>query len=177
MKRKINAHMLTTMALLIALMVVLTRILGIETQFIRISFTFVPKMIMAMLFGPFWTGIGAALADVIGITMFPKAAPFFPGFTLNAFLGGLIYGYFFYKKEITWKNAILCTLVTSLVINLFLTPLWLAIMYNVPLNSWIIWGPRLVKEAVMLPIHSILFYVVGRAMPMKHLTKNLKMSV
>ena len=175
MNKKISVQMLTTMALLIALMVVLTRVAGINTQFFRISFTFVPMLISGMLFGPFWTGIAAVIADLAGMAIFSAGTPFFPGFTLNAFLTGLIYGYFFYKKDITWKNAILATVVTSLIIHLCLTPIWLMIMYKVPLNSWIIWAPRLTKEVVMVPVQSILFYVVGRAIPIKYLTRNLKM--
>ncbi len=175
MKQKINVHMVTTMGLLIALIVILSRILGFETQFIKISFEFVPKIVMGMLFGPFWTGVGAVLADTIGMMLFARAA-FFPGFTLNAFIAGGIYGYFFYKKEVTWKNAILCAFFNTLIISLILTPIWLSIMYNQPLTSWVIWGPRLVKAAVMLPIQSIMNYFVGRVIPMKQLTKNLHFS-
>ncbi|MHC5269445.1 folate family ECF transporter S component [Enterococcus sp. LJL98] len=175
MHKKLDAYKISMMGLLIAIMVILSRILGFEWQFIKISFDFVPKIIMAMLFGPLWTGVGAVVADLIGMMLFAKAA-FFPGFTLNAFLGGAIYGYFFYKKEVTIKNAFLCTLVNTLLIGFVLTPLWLAIMYNQPLTSWVIWGPRLVKGILMLPIQTILTYVVGRAIPMKQLMKRSRYS-
>lgn len=173
MKRKVNAHMITTMGLLIALMVVLSRIIGFESQYLKITFTFIPEMVMGMLFGPFWTGMGAVIADLIGMALFAKST-FFIGFTLNAFIGGAIYGYFFYNKEVTWKNAILSTLTNTVVIGLILTPLWLAIMYNQPLTSWIIWAPRLIKSVIMLPVQSAMIYFVGRVLPMKRLTKNLK---
>ena len=86
MNKKLNAYMISMMGLLIAIMVVLSRILGLEWQFIKISFDFVPKIVMAMMFGPIWTGIGAVIADIIGMMLFAKAA-FFPGFTLNALNG------------------------------------------------------------------------------------------
>ena len=175
MNKKLNAYMISMMGLLIAIMVVLSRILGLEWQFIKISFDFVPKIVMAMMFGPIWTGIGAVIADIIGMMLFAKAA-FFPGFTLNAFIGGCIYGYFFYKKEVTWKNAFLCTLANTLLIGFILTPIWLAMLYNQPLTSWVIWGPRLVKGALMLPIQTILTCVVGRAIPMKILMKRSRYS-
>lgn len=173
MKKKINAHMITMLGLLIALTVVLSRIFGFEWQFIKISFDFVPKIIMGALFGPIWTGVGAVAADTIGMMLFARA-PFFPGFTLNAFVTGLIYGHFFYRKEVTWKNAILCSLLITIVVSLILTPIWLAIMYNQPLTSWVIWGPRLVKALIMFPIQSILNYVVGRALPLKRLKRYLQ---
>lgn len=175
MNKKPGAYMISMMGLLIAIMVVLSRILGFEWQFIKISFDFVPKIVMGMMFGPFWTGIGAVIADLIGMMLFAKAA-FFPGFTLNAFLGGVIYGYFFYKKEVTWRNAFLCTVVNTVLIGLILTPIWLAIMYNQPLTSWVIWGPRLTKAILMLPIQTGLTYVVGRMIPVRQLMKRSRYS-
>ena len=161
MKKHLDARSITTMALLIAMMVTLSRILGIETQFLKVSFTFIPEIIMGMLFGPFWTGIGSVIADFVGMSLFAKA-PFFIGFTINAFLEGAIYGYFFYKKEITWKNSIQSVLVTTI-----LTPLWLAMMYHVPLNSWLIWAPRLIKTAIWIPIQAVITYFLGGVLPYK----------
>lgn len=175
MKQKINVHMITAMGLLIALMVVLSRLLAFETQLLKISFDFVPQIVMGMLFGPLWTGIGSVLADTIGMMIFARAA-FFPGFTLNAFITGLIYGYFFYQKPVTWKNSFLCALVNTIVVSLILTPIWLAIMYDQPLTSWVIWAPRLLKALVMLPIQTALNEGIGRIIPLKRLTKNVKLN-
>ena len=51
MKRKVDAHMIAVMGLLIALMVVLSQILGFETAYLKLTFTFVPELIMGMLLG------------------------------------------------------------------------------------------------------------------------------
>lgn len=125
---------------------------------------------MAALFGPFWTAVGAGVADVIGMTLLAKA-PFFIGFTLNAMLGGAIYGFFFYKKEITLLNSFLAVLTITVVINLMLTPLWLSYMYSIPLDSWVLWSQRLLKSVIMLPIQTMIIYVVGRAIPYRRLAK------
>ncbi|MGM0123400.1 hypothetical protein IGI37_000766 [Enterococcus sp. AZ194] len=170
MKRKIDGRMIAIMGLLIAMMVVLSQVLGFELQFIKITFTFVPELIMGLLFGPLWTGIGAAIADVIGMMLFPKAA-FFIGFTINAFIGGVVYGLYFHKKEVTLMRAFLCTLTNTLLISLILTPLWLSMMYNVSLTSWAIWSPRLVKVAIMLPVETIMLYMVGAALPYRKWVK------
>lgn len=170
MKKKIDGRMISVMGLLIAMMVVLSQILGFEVQFLKITFTFVPELIMGLLFGPLWTGIGAAIADVIGMMLFPKSA-FFIGFTINAFIGGVVYGFFFYKKEVTLLRAFLCTLTNTIVISLILTPLWLSIMYNVPLNSLAIWTPRFLKIAFMLPIETVMLYLVGIALPYRNWIK------
>lgn len=174
MKRKISTQMITVMALLIALTVVLSNILGIETQLLKVTFAFVPQMVMGMLFGPFWTAVGAVIADLIGNTMFAKA-PFFIGFTLNKIIAGLIYGYFFYNKKVTWKNTILCAVTLTLLLSLCLTPIWLSMMYHIPLNQWQLWVPRLIKAAIMIPIEAGTMYVVGNMLPIDQLTKKLKL--
>ena len=170
MKRKVDAHMIAVMGLLIALMVVLSQILGFETAYLKLTFTFVPELILGMLFGPFWTAVGASVADIAGMILFPKSAYFF-GFTINAFVGGLIYGYFFYRLEVTWKRAATVVLLNTLLITLILTPIWLAMMLNIPLTSWAIWSARLMKAVIMFPIQTVLIYFVGRAVPYKRLTR------
>lgn len=168
MKKKLTARSIAIMGLLIALTVVLSRLVSIETTFLKVSVDFIPKIIMGILFGPMWTGLGCVVADLAGMALFPKA-PFFIGFTVNAFIEGAIFGTFFYKKEITWKRAFLATLTVTLVINLMLTPLWLAVMYNVPLFSWAVWGIRLLKTAIWFPVQVILTHLVGNGIPYKRL--------
>ncbi|MGM9902850.1 membrane protein [Enterococcus sp. 10A9_DIV0425] len=171
-KNRLDARMIAIMGLLIALMVTLSRLVAFETPFLKVSMTFVPQVIMGILFGPFWTGIGSVLADIVGMALFPKSL-FFIGFTLNAFIEGAIYGFFFYRKEVTWKNSILATLSVTVIISLILTPLWLALMYQVPLLNLAFWLPRLIKAVVWLPIQSATIYVVGRTIPYKRILKSL----
>ncbi|WP_348920766.1 folate family ECF transporter S component [Enterococcus rotai] len=172
-KRKIDTRTITLMSLLIALMVVFTRFISFETQFLRVSLTFIPESLMGILFGPFWTGIGSAVADTVGMLLFPKG-PYFPGFTLNAFISGAIYGFFYYKKELTWKRVILATLSVTLIIHMFLTPLWLGLMYGVNISNLAWWAPRIVKNIVFFPVQVIGTYYLGNKVPYKQfLTKSL----
>ena len=69
-KNRLDARMIAIMGLLIALMVTLSRLVSIETPFVKISVTFIPQMIMGILFGPFWSGIGGVLADLVGMALF-----------------------------------------------------------------------------------------------------------
>ena len=139
-----------------------------ETTFLKISFTFIPESLIGMIFGPFWAGIGTAVADVGGMLLFPKAG-YFPGFTLNAFLAGAIYGYFYYKKEMTWQRVILATLLVTVLINIILTPLWLSLMYGVNLANFAWWVPRLIKTVIFFPIQVIATYYLGNKIPFKRL--------
>ena len=72
-KNRLDARMITIMGLLIALMVTLSRLVSFETPLLKISVTFIPQVIMGILFGPFWTGVGSVLADVVGMALFPKS--------------------------------------------------------------------------------------------------------
>ncbi|MDT2738736.1 folate family ECF transporter S component [Enterococcus canintestini] len=173
MNKKVNIYMISVMGLLIALIVVLWNFLAIETQFLKISFDFVPKMIIGILLGPFWSAIGALLADIIGNTLFLKA-PFFIGFTLNKLIEGYFYGAFFYKKNINWRNTILCTLSITILINFILTPFWLSIMYNVPIDSLAIWIPRLIKTAIVFPIQVVLIHKIGNSLPIDRISRSFR---
>lgn len=168
MRKKLNARSIAVMGLLIALSITLSRLVAIETTFLKVDAAFVPQVILGMLFGPFWTGICGVLADLAGMALFGKAT-FFIGFTVSAFVEGVIYGFFFYQKEITWKRAFSATFAVTLISNLILTPLWLAMLYNVPLFSWVVWGPRILKTAIWFPIQVALTYFVGASIPFKKL--------
>ena len=47
-KNRLDARMIPIMGLLIALMVTLSRLVSIETPFVKISVTFIPQMIMVI---------------------------------------------------------------------------------------------------------------------------------
>lgn len=170
MKKRLNARSIAIMGLLIALSITLTRLISIETTFLRVSFGFVPQVIMGILFGPFWSGVGGVLADLAGMMLFARAT-FFIGFTLNALVEGSIYGWFFHNKELTLKRSFFAVLTVTLVSNLFLTPLWLALMYNVPFFSWVIWAPRLIRTALWFPLQVGMTYFISHAIPYKRLLK------
>ncbi|GEQ49639.1 folate family ECF transporter S component [Tetragenococcus koreensis] len=170
MIKKLTTQSLAIMGFLIALMVVLSQVLGFETQLLKITFDFIPEVMMASLFGPWWTAIGAAIADIIGNTLLGKA-PFFIGFTINALIGGTIYGFFFYRKKITLKNTFLCVSLNTIIISLFLTPLWLSIMYNIPFTDKTLWVLRIVKALIMIPIQTGFIVIFGKAIPIKFFSK------
>ncbi len=123
-----KTRILVFMSLLISLNVLLTHVIPvIQTDIVRISFGFIPLSLGSMLFGPFIGGIGGAVSDLMGMVIAPKG-PYFPGFTLNAFLSGMIYGLFLYKKPKTLPRIILAVLCVSVFINLGLNTYWLTIL-------------------------------------------------
>ncbi len=135
---RFNTKTLVTMALLTALEIVLSRFLSIQTQLTKIGFAFVPVVLAAVLLGPLEAGIVAALGDFLGAMLFPTG-PFFPGFTLTAFLMGAVYGLCLYKRADFWR-ILLAVAVHQLLLSLLLNSLWISILYGSP------YGPLLVTR-------------------------------
>lgn len=82
--------------------------------------------------------------------------PFFFGFTLNAMLSGIIYGSILYRKPISWKRIIIAEFLVKLFINCVLNTLWLSMLYG---NAFmVLLPPRILKNAIMLPIDSVILY-------------------
>ena len=71
---KITLRQLTVSALLIALDVVFSRVLAINTPLMKIGLGFAAVAVAAMLYGPAWAALTAALGDLIGALLFPTGA-------------------------------------------------------------------------------------------------------
>ena len=145
--------------LLVAIEIIFTRFLSFQTPIIRIGFGFIPIAFSAILFGPVIGGLTGALADVVGMIIFPKSA-YFPGFTLSAFLGGAIYGLFLYKKQVTVFNVTISVLLITLFVDLGLNTLWLSMITGKAALALLI--PRIYKSAIMLPVQIAAIHVLWK---------------
>ena len=150
------------MSLFIAIAVILEAFTIKVSESLMISLGFIVFAICGYMFGPISTGIVAALADVIGVLLFPKGA-FFPGFTLTAFLGGMVYGSLLYKCDITSKKNLITRLSISkisvnLILNTVLNTFWLSIIIGK--SVLVLLGPRIIKNIVLLPIEIFILYIV-----------------
>ena len=126
---KITLRQLTVSALLIALDVVFSRVLAINTPLMKIGLGFAAVALSAMLYGPAWAALTAALGDMIGALLFPTGA-YFPGFTATAALTGLIFGLFLYRREKSWLRAFLAALCNCLLVTLLLNTLMIAVFFR-----------------------------------------------
>ncbi|MBC6695914.1 folate family ECF transporter S component [Terrisporobacter mayombei] len=164
MNKKFDVRKLVQISLLITLQIILTRYCSIQTPIVRISFGFVPVVIIAMLYGPVSCGIANGIADIIGVMLFPTGA-FFPGFTLNAILAGVIYGIFLYNKPATWSRVLCALAVISIVVNLGLGTYWLSIMMG---KGFIALLPaRIFKEIVIIPVRAIVIGIIWKKIVVK----------
>ena len=153
---RFSTRTLTLAALLTALEIVLSRFLSISAWNTKIGFAFVPVVLAALLLGPLEAGIVAALADFLGAVLFP-VGPYFPGFTLTAFLMGLCYGLFLHREP-SFLRVLLSVAVHQLVLSLLLNTLWISLLYGSP------FGPLLVTRLPQCALLSVVQLVVIQAL-------------
>ncbi len=153
-----NLKKIIYLSLLIAMEVIFTRFLSIQTPIVRIGFGFLPIAIAAMMFGPIYGGIMAGVADVLGMMLFPSGGAFFPGFTISACLSGVIYGVFLYHKPKTWTRITMAVVTLTIIITLGLNSIWLAMLTGQ--GVWAILPTRILKAIIMIPIQIIVIQKV-----------------
>ena len=158
-RTKNPTKMLTITAAFVAINLVLNQFTVAFGPLLEIGFAFLPIAVLGFLYGPMNAGIASAVADIIGFVLRP-AGFFFPGFTLNALLIGLLFGWFFYRKTITLRRIAIANLVVTIIITLILTPIWLNIMFGSPLFA----GPRIVKAIVLYPVEVGLLYALLKSL-------------
>lgn len=162
--RKVGS--LTGTAMLAALNVITNQFTIILSATLQIGFSFLTVGVSGMLYGPVLTGLVGVATDLIKYMLLSNGG-FFPGFTLNEFIIGFLYGIFLYQKPVSWKRIIAAQLCVTLVINLFLTPLWLSIMYGKAF--WVLVAGRLLKNVLLFPIDVALLYFVAKTTQVRHL--------
>jgi len=154
-KTKLLAHM----ALFVALEIILSRFFSINTELVRIGFGWLPIVIIATLYGPIIAGATWAIADVVGFFLFGAGlGPYFPGFTLTNFIGGVVLGLFLYQRPVTVVKIVLTVLLLS-ILSLGLNSVWLSILFG--RGFWIVFISRILQTAILAPLQLILIWVVA----------------
>ncbi len=155
-------------ALLLAMLIILSRFLSIKTPLLKISFAFIPTMLCAIWLGQKWAVLLNVLGDVIGATLFPTG-PYFVGYTISTAITALIYGLLIYKKQAntyTEKQFIIRVIISVILVtaisNIGLNTLWVSITTG---KAFIVLlGTRIVKELVMIPIQIIVILFIERVL-------------
>lgn len=165
-KNKIfDTRTVVTLGVLVAMHIVLSRWLSINTPYLKIGFAFVPVFIAAYLYGPIAAGVASGVADVLGATLFPSG-PFFPGFTLTSVLIGVVYGLFIYKKQ-TPLRILLAVLINQLVFGLLLNTYWISLLYG---SSYVaLLGTRVFQCLLLIPVEVVVMTAMTK--PMTHLAR------
>ena len=143
-------------AMLAALNLVLNQFTIAVSQFLEIGFAFLATAMAGYLYGPWLAGLMGVVTDTLGWFLRPNGA-YMPLWAINEFLLGFIHGCFLYKKPVGVPRTLAACAVSMLAINLFLTPLWLHLMYG---NAFVLTGLRLIKNLIKLPIDTALLYAL-----------------
>jgi len=158
MERQSRTTRLVTIALLITMEVILTRLCSLfMPTAVRIGFGFLPVAMVAILYGPIWAGAAYAIGDIIGMLLFP-VGKFFPGFTLTAFLTGIVYGLVLYGHPVTHKRALLASAIVVLCFNLVLDTYWLYLLYDQAVVAML--PLRVLKCVIAIPLQTFLIPLV-----------------
>ena len=150
-------------AILLALLIILSRFFIISTPIMKISFTFVAIALCATWLGPKWTVLITVVEDLIGATLFPSGS-FFIGYTISAGLTGLIYGLLLYKKEadsLTNKQYTIRVIIAVLLVtHTGLNTLWTSIITGKAFMVLLL--PRITKQLIMIPIQIIVILFIEK---------------
>lgn len=150
-----NVKNIVYLSMFVAMEVILSRFLSINTPIVKFGFGFLPIAAASIMFGPISGGIAASMSDIIGSVLFPNGA-YFPGLTLSAFLGGTIYGIMMHNKKPSFLRAAMAVSIITIFVNLGLNTYWLTLITGKAASVIII--PRIIKSGIMFPVQSILIY-------------------
>ncbi len=169
---------LAVSGMLMALSIVLRNLTINITEDLRISFAFIGVMAIAMLYGPVVSVIANIGVDVVGYILDGYKARDY-NFALLAvkIIAALIYGVFLYHR-VMGKNlplmvilrAVIARVIVVLICNLVLNS---AVLYYCYVNPhfpflsgsewhafWIWLSPRIIKNALMLPVECLLITIL-----------------
>lgn len=176
-----NVRTLTVGGVLMALSIVMRNMAINITHDLRITFSFLGIMAIAMLYGPVVCVVSNVGVDIVGYVLDGyKARDYNLGLLAIKIIIALIYGIFLYKKT-TGKSIIVTGIISRIIVvvlcNLILNSAVLYYCYtnnNFPFMSASEWTafriwftPRLTKNCVMLPIElaviSVLLPMISEA--------------
>lgn len=145
---KITTYDLVTMALLVAMEIILSRFLSIQGPSFRIGFSFVALAMAGMLLGPVKAGLVGFTADILGLFLF-SGYTFNPGITFTTTCVGVVFGIFLFKTPDRIR-IISCVLIHQLILSLGLNSLWLGLMYGTDYIAMMV--SRIPQTMIYLPV-------------------------
>ena len=162
----ISTQRLVTLAMLVALSIVLGRFSIQFTPEIRLSIVgFLPIALAGALMGPMYGAMTGAMGDILNYLLFNHAAgAYFPGYTLTAMLSGWWYGVLLYRhplEKLSWKRIALCVIPISIVCEIGLNSLWTYLLYSK--TFWAKLPLRVLTNAIECPLKMVLLMLMSRA--------------
>lgn len=148
--------------MLLALRIVIGCFANVTLSFIpqaKLGFSFLPIAIAGILFGPVAASAIGALGDVICFFIVPPGA-YFPGWTINGLLVGMLYGLFLFETKRFLPSLIICEVVIGVFIEIILGTLWLYIQFSSA--YFVTAGFRGIKTLIAIPIEVFLIIIFNK---------------
>ncbi len=147
---------MVTCAMLTAVAVVLDRFVPVVfTDSIKITLTFIPAMVAAVLYGPAGGAAVWGLADLIGALLFPRGM-YFPGFTVTAAMKGALFGWLLTRKDTRFfPHVVVSSFGANFIIGLCIDTLWISILYGTK-TYWAYFLSRIPQSAVLFALNLLL---------------------
>lgn len=145
--------------LLMSLQIVLGAFVRIPVgENLNIYFTYIIVMITAIILKPTEVLIYAVVEDNLAFFLFPNGT-YFPGYTLTAVAGIMIYSAFL-NKEVSIRRIILAKTAVNVFVNIALNSVWSAILFSKGYLYYL--TASTFKNLIMLPLEILIFIAVYR---------------
>ena len=123
----------------------------------KITFSQISNTLVSGFYGPIVGGFFGGILDIIKFFVNPTGS-FFPGFTISGIVNGVIFGLILYKKPISIKRMLLAKIISSVIVDILMNTYWLTLLYGTDFIA--ILPMRLLKTAIMLPVDTILMFLI-----------------
>ena len=162
---KISSHKITTIGLLIALSIILTRIASLRVAIegvvgIRIGLGRLPIILGGIMFGPLAGGLIGAFSDLLGYFINPIGA-YMPHFTLTSALTGIIPATILIlmrKDEPNVFDLGIAITIGQVITSIILIPYFLHILFGLPWKVLIL--PRVISEPIQVFIYTYIINII-----------------
>lgn len=123
------------------------------------------------MFGPVLGGAYGGILDLVKFVAKPTG-PYFPGYTFNAALAGVIYGTFLYRRPLSFARVLLVHLAIVVIVNMGLTTLWLSLTSG---KAFLALLPvRAFKNLIKWPVDSMIVYLLVSRLEALGLTRAIR---
>jgi len=155
-------------------------VLGIFTipvsDSLRIGFSTIANQLVYYLYGPVVGCAYGGMIDIINYLMKPIGT-FFPPLTLVSMLAGVLYGVIYYKRPLSLLRVLAANLLVAVICNIWLNTVCICV-----LNGYELYGAkfyamlpsRIIKNFIMWPINSTLFFLIAKRMEQMGIFWNIK---
>ncbi len=164
---EMNARLLSTSALLLALDVILYKI-AIGPAYFQVTFGFLSMALMGYLYGPIWAGLLEMLSNTLNFTIFGSGT-FQVAFLITAFLGGFINGLFLYHKKINLLSVIAAQLLIMIPVSLFINSWLMSVLFGADFK--VIFLGRVIRNMIQIPIQITVVYSFIKALEARKVFK------